>query len=127
MKTKYIDVDGYWGIVLIYDFDDSDEYELYAIMDSFGLSTRRINKALQILSNKNSGMAISRENIRMSAIFISHTTSTSEWWNTLNHELYHCCVAIIDYYGEPYDEEPAAYLQGHLMRQAIEGIGEPCI
>ena len=45
---------------------------------------------------------------------------------TLNHELYHACVAIIDYYGEPYDQEPAAYLQGYLMRRAVEVIGEPC-
>lgn len=43
-----------------------------------------------------------------------------------NHELYHATTAIIDYYGEPYDQEPAAYLQGELMRLAVEEIGEPC-
>jgi hypothetical protein len=71
-------------------------------------------------------MAISNDGLRMTSIYIGHATSPSQFWNTLNHELYHATTAIIDYYGERYDQEPAAYLHGELMRKIVELIGEPC-
>lgn len=70
--------------------------------------------------------AVSNDGLRMTVIYIGRATSPSEFWSTVNHELYHATTAIIDYYGEPYDQEPAAYLQGELMRLAVEEIGEPC-
>lgn len=128
METKYLGIgNDDWGVVVLYDFDvDIDYRDLMAIMRSFGLSRKQSNQALNILSNYNTGMAVSLDDLRMSAIFISRTSNASEFWNTLNHELYHVCTAIIDYYGEPYDQEPAAYLQGELMRQAVLKVGEPC-
>ena len=71
-------------------------------------------------------MAISQDDLRMSAIFISKATSAEQFWDTVNHELYHVNTAIIDYYDEPYDEEGAAHLQGWLMRNAVSLLGEPC-
>lgn len=127
LKSKYIDVNnGDWGIVVNYDYDITDFDELASIMDAFGMLGININKALNILAGYNTGMSVSRNDLRMSAVFISKATSSSQFLDTLNHELYHCCVAIIDYYGEQYDKEPAAYLQGYLMRKAVEKIGEPC-
>ena len=72
-------------------------------------------------------MAVSLDDLRMSAIFIGKTTSSGQFWDTLNHELYHVNTAIIDYYNEPSDGEGAAYLQGCLMRQAGLLLGEPCL
>lgn len=92
----------------------------------YGMNERNIQKSLRILSAPNTGMAISNNDLRMTAIYIGNATSPSEFWSTVNHELYHATVAIIDYYGEPYDEEPAAYLQGELMKMATKEIGEPC-
>lgn len=128
METKYIDVPHKkWGIVVIYDYDTTYDYvDLMAIMRSFGLSQRDAKRAINILSSYNTGMAVSLDTLRMSAVFISKTTSSSEFWNTMNHELYHCSVAILDYYDEPYDGEGAAHLQGELMRQAVLLVGEPC-
>lgn len=62
----------------------------------------------------------------MSAIFISDATSTSEWWDTSLHELYHVSNAIIDYYGVSYESEDAAYLMGYLTKEFIEKVGNPC-
>lgn len=127
MKQSYLDVDKHWGIVIVTDFDVvSEQVELKAQLRSFGLSNANANKALDVLSKYNTGMTVSVPELRMSAVYIGRATSSSEFWSTLNHELYHCCVAIIDYYGEPYNKEPAAYLQGELMRLAVEAIGEPC-
>ena len=129
MKTKYINVppNNKWGVIVVYDFDTRDDMvELIAIMRSFGMSLYNAKKALGILSNYNTGMAVSQDDLRMSAIFIGKATRPEQFWDSVNHELYHVNNAIIDYYNEPYDEEGAAYLQGWLMRQAVVSLGEPC-
>lgn len=127
MVTKYLKVgDNDWGILVNYDFDLLDYDDIAAALHSFGMNERNIRKAIQVLSAPNTGMAISNDDLRMTSIYIGKATSPSQFWDSLNHELYHANVAIIDYYGEPYDKEPAAYLQGELMRLAVEAIGEPC-
>ena len=127
MITKYIDVDeDKWGIIIIYDFDTLDFDELAAIMDSFGMDDRDIRKSLRVLSEANSGMTISRDDLRMSAVFISPTTSDDEFFSTLSHELAHVKSAIVDYYNTDYRGEPYAYLSGYLMRKAVSEIGFPC-
>lgn len=128
MKTAYIDVDGYWGIAICYDYDISnpeDEHDLWGYMRSFGMKERSINKALNILSNYNTGMCVSNNDVRMSGIFISKATSPSEWWSSCLHELRHCAQAIIDYYGADLGEDDA-YLTGFLTKRAVEILGEPC-
>lgn len=129
MITEYIDVPHKkWGIVVIYDFDVDDEYEeLDAIMSSFGMTPYNVQKALGILSNYNTGMAISLDKLCMSAIFISKSTSSSEWWDTAVHEIKHVADSIIDYYGVQWDSEDAAYLTGYLTKELVELIGVPCV
>lgn len=90
------------------------------------MSNMSINKALRILSMYNTGMTVSDENLRMSAIFISKATSSSEWWNTAIHEIKHCADAIIKYYDVEWDGEDAAYLTGYLTKQLVENVSEPC-
>lgn len=116
-----------WGVVVVYDFDTDYEHDvLVEQMRSFGMSTRSAEKALRILSNYNTGMAVSNEVLKMSAIYISDTTSVEQFWDTCAHELAHVVTAIIDAYDVPYWSEDAAYLSGFLMRQLVGEIGEPC-
>lgn len=127
MITKYLEIgDNDWGVLLNYAFDEEDYEDITAVLRSFGMSLKSIDRALRVLSVPNTGMAVSNDGLRMTVIYIGRATSPSEFWSTVNHELYHATTAIIDYYGEPYDQEPAAYLQGELMRLAVEEIGEPC-
>lgn len=129
METKYISVgNDDWGVVIVYGFDVEDEYvDLMAIMRSFGLSHKQASLALSILSNYNTGMCVSRDDIRMSCVFISEATSEDQWWDTLAHELLdHCQRSIVDYYGVDYVGEDSAWLTGYLMRKAVQEIGEPC-
>lgn len=127
MVTKYIDIDGKWGVLVNYDFDMRDWDDIAAVLYSFGLSQRSINKSIRILSAPNTGMAISNDDLRMTSIYISHTTSNSEFWNTVNHELLHTEQAILDYYEESWDGEPPAYLAGYLLRRVVEEVAEPCM
>lgn len=126
MVTKYIDVDGYWGILLNYDFDKYDMDDIAAVLYSFGLSNNKIDYALDVLSQYNTGMAISSPSLRMTSIYISKSSSSSQFWSTINHELLHAEQAILDYYGEDWDGEPPAYLAGYLLQRVVEEVAEPC-
>lgn len=127
METKYIGIgDNDWGLIVCYDYDMRDWDDMWAIMRSFGLSSRKAEEAIRVLSHPNNGMSISNYDIRMSVIFISNATSEDEWWNSIQHELNHVAVAIIDYFGEPYWGEPASYLSGHLLQRVIKEVGYPC-
>ena len=126
MENKYIDVGKKWGVVVNYDYDLMDYDEMWAIMRSFGLTSKNANKALKILSNYNTGMAINNDYLKMSTIFISKASTTSEWWNTAIHELKHVADAIISYYDVEWDSEDAAYLTGYMTKQLVESVGEPC-
>ena len=129
MVTKYLDIPNQkWGIVVVLDYDVDYEYrDLRAIMMSFGLLDEyRIEKSMRILSKPNTGMTISNNDLCMSVIFISDATSSSEFWDTALHEIYHASNAIIDYYEVPYESEEAAYLMGYLTKEFIEQVGEPC-
>lgn len=129
MKQVYLKFPhGEWGVVVVVDFDtDVDHDVMVEQMRSFGMTTRNAERALRILSNYNTGMAVSNETLKMSAIYISDTTSPSQFWDTCAHELAHTCTAIIDAYDVDYRSEDAAYLSGFLMRQLVEAIGMPCI
>lgn len=128
MKTSYIDVgDNDWGIIVVYDFDTTiDHDDLSAFMQTFGLNIRNVKRSLRILSTYNSGMAISRDDLRMSIIFIGTATSCGQFWSTVAHEMHHAANAIIDYYGEPYDGESSAYLHGKLMEEAYNTLEHGC-
>ena len=124
MITEYFEVgDNKWGVLLCYGYGRRDLRDMWAIMRSFGISDDDAERSLDILSHLDTGMTISNDDIRMSVIFISDASSEVEWWNTLAHELYHVNNAIIDYYGEAWDGEPPAYLQGYLFRKIMDRIG----
>ncbi len=128
MKQAYLKFpNDEWGVVVVYDFDTDNEHDvLVRQMQSFGLSLRSAEKALRILSNYNTAMAVSDEMLKMSVIYISHATSVEQFWDSCAHELGHVLVAIIDTYDVDYRSEDATYLAGFLMRQLVREIGEPC-
>lgn len=126
MKNEYIDIPKEkWGILFIYDFDENDEDDLYAIMRSFNVSERNANKSLKILSTYNSGMAVSNFDLRMSAMFIGKPSSSGQFWNSVVHETSHVASAIVEYYDEPCDGEAIAYLQGYIFQCIVEQVAEP--
>lgn len=128
MKQTYLKFpQNEWGVVVVFDFDVKLNYDImYEQLRSFGMKPYNIKKALNILSAYNTGMHISSDKLRMSAVYISNSTEPSEWWDTASHELAHTVVSIIDHYNVPYWSEDAAYLSGFLMKQLVEQVAEPC-
>lgn len=128
MITRHIDIDNNkWGILLIFDFDVYDDsIEMSSIMQSFGMRLIKVREALNVLSTYNSGMAISNFGLKMSAVFIGNATSDSQWWNSIAHEMRHVSDAILDYYGDDWDGETPAYLDGYIFQRVVEEIAQPC-
>ena len=126
MVTSYIDIDGKWGVLISYDFDMLDWDDISAVLKTFGLNERKIQRAIRVLSTPNSGLTVSNDDICMTAIYIGKSTSRSQFWNSVAHELKHAADAIIDYYGEPLDGESSAYTIGYLMQRVVEEIAIPC-
>ncbi len=128
MKSEYIDVDGKWGIVICYDLQRMDEYEMRALMMSLGMHGEILDESIDILLNQeNSGMCISSFGLKMSLIFIGEATSEDQKWDTIAHEvLDHAKVAICDYYDVSFHGEDPAWLTGYLMRKIVQQIAPPC-
>ena len=126
MKKVYIEIpDESWGIVFCYDFNESDFRDIEAICRSFGMSQRVIARSLDILSTFNSGMTISSDDLRMSAMFIGKATSKSQFWNTVAHECSHLVDSISSFYDVVCNTEERAYLQGFVFQRIVEEIGVP--
>lgn len=122
MKERYIDIDGHWGVILIYGFDEADAARLAAIMDSFGMDDGKIDYSLSVLYGLNSGMTISREDLTMSVIFLGDATSQEQFFDTLAHEIDHVQYAINHFYDIAEGGEDAAWLQGYIMRRATRWL-----
>lgn len=122
MREVYIDVDGYWAVLLCFDYSRRDWPRMRSIMESFGLSEYRSIEAMDVLRRRNTGMSISRSDITMSVMFVGPATDREQFFDTLAHEIYHVQVAICNHYGVERDGEDAAWLQGYLMREAMRSI-----
>lgn len=126
MVKRYIDIpDNEWGIILVYDFDTLDFDDMWAICKAFGMSELNIKKSLRILSTYNSGMTVSSDELRMSAVFVGRASSRSQFWNTVGHEVVHLVDAIADHFGTECGSEEHAYLQGFIFQRIVEEIAEP--
>ena len=120
MKTSYLDLDGYWAVVVAYDYDVDREYDdIVNMIESFGVSPKQTRRSLEILAAPNTGMTVTFPEVRMSLVMISRATSKDQLFNTVAHEMYHTTCGIIRYYGREMCSEDAAYTMGELMRQVI--------
>ena len=127
MRSEYIDVDGKWGVVFCYDLRRLDEYEMRAMMMSLGMRGRKLEEAVDVLLyEKNTGICISNDALRMSLIIIGNAESEEQHWDTVAHELGHAAHAICDYYGVSHTGEDFSWTLGYLMRKVVEQTAPPC-
>lgn len=90
-----IDINGYWSVIIVYGVN---------------------------LGHRNTGFTHTDFNKKRSIVGIARTTSRSEFWNTIVHELKHVQSNICKYYHVDEDSEDAAYLIGYLMKRVTEYI-----
>lgn len=128
MRTKYIDVDGFWGVVLCYDLDWDDERKVRAYLRSFGLKEDRIDYCVDtVLGRMNCACCVSDYETTMSLVLIGSTTDKEQLVDSLAHELDHVQDALSVFYGFPLGSEDAAYTLGFLMREGMKAVMPTCI
>lgn len=128
MFSKYIDVDGYWGVVLCYDLDWDDEDKIRAYLRSFGVREERINYCVNtVLGRMNCACCVSSYDTTMSLVLIGPTTSREQMVDSLAHELSHVQNALSIFYGFQPGSEDAAYTMGFLMREGMKAIMPACM
>lgn len=117
MIEKYVDVDGYWAILLCYDYTRRDYDRMHAIMQSFGMTEYKIIEAIEVLLHPNTGMTVSNSATTMSLMFVSPATSKEQLLDTIAHEIDHVQYSICRHYDVLAGGEDAAWTQGYLMRE----------
>ncbi|MBO4498748.1 MAG: hypothetical protein J5732_00650 [Bacteroidaceae bacterium] len=128
MITKYIDVEGYWGVVLCYDLDWDDEDRIRAYLRSFGVKEERIDYCVNtVLGRVNCACCVSSYDTTMSLVLIGPTTSKEQMVDSLAHELDHVQDALSIFYGFQLGSEDAAYTMGFLMREGMKAIMPACM
>lgn len=105
-----------WYIRVYYNSVPEDSYEITDYLIKVGYSNKIVKKVFHNLFNSgyNSGMTVSKSNLRHSIIVISKATSSKEFFNTLIHELNHLSDTISDYWNLPCTGESVSYMIGDL-------------
>ena len=106
-----------WYIMCFYDI--CSEKDLWRTEDALivsGCDTESVNKAIDILKNKNTGYTYTSFDKKLTLMFISHTTSAEEMYDSIQHELKHAVEHISEYYNVNPKSEESAYLQGEIAR-----------
>ena len=122
MTIHHIDIDSSWEVIFCYGYNSSDIEAMVSLMEYFGLPISKINDAISTLMKMNTGMTISRDDMKQSLVFVSDATSIEQFSDTIAHEMNHVATAIIDYYNVYYDSEDAAWLHGYLTRMVTKRL-----
>lgn len=128
MRTSYIDVDGYWGVLMCHDLDWDDADKLTGYLRAFHVSQENIRECLDVvLGGVNCACCVSSYDTTMSLVLIGPATTKEQLIDSVAHELDHVEAAIARFYGFSLDSEDAAYTQGYLTRQAMKAVMPGCL
>lgn len=92
---QYIDVNGYWKIIVVYN---------------------------AYLGEPNTGFTQTDFSKKQSIVGIANTTSKEQLLNTIVHEAKHVQSHICMYYNVAEDSEDAAYLIGYIIQKMYESF-----
>lgn len=118
MIAQYIRIDDdAWDLVVYYDVTKDDFVRIVDALEEIECSKDDIEKALDTLSNKNTGLTYSDTERRISIVCISEATSPDQFISTAIHEADHVQAHICQHYNVKLDSEKAAYLIGYIVRR----------
>lgn len=111
-----------WSILIYYNADLSDSFEIADSLKQVDASQKEIKKALHVLRHKNTGFTFSNEDTRMSIVCIGKAENKQQFLDTAIHEIKHVQSHICEYYDVEEDSEEAAYLIGYIARRMYRFI-----
>lgn len=117
MESHDVYIDDYdWCLRVYYNFNKDHIDELVWFMQINGFNEESIDKTYTFLNRDtvNNGVTVVNKNSRKAVIVITETTSCSEFFNTLIHELNHLSDFIADYYDINLSDESVSYMIGNI-------------
>lgn len=107
-----------WRFEVWYDVrTDDDLQEVYECLLDAGMTMRKANVALQVLTGYNHGLTYTVFGDRRTLMFMSKTTSAEQMYDSIQHETRHAADHVGEYYGLAARGEEQAYLQGEIARK----------
>lgn len=115
MTRQYIDVEGYWQVVVFYDIDynlfDYIADELYEV----GATRRNIDSIFEtMVSGNGKAFTYSNPDDKVSIIGFNRHEEAEDYINSIVHEAEHVKQAMLYAYQVEDSEEPPAYTIGFL-------------
>lgn len=108
-----------WNVRIYHSVDALYADEIIDDLISIGCNGDKLRDAKENLwiGGMNTGLTYSNIDRRMTVIVIGYTSSAGEYWNTLNHELFHLLQHIAQSCDlDPFGEE-MSYLCGEFIRE----------
>lgn len=122
MKKYYIDLSGQWAIIFAYDIELLDLDDVGNWLKALGASDEDVRRASRTILCWNTGFTFSNDDLKMSVVCISRSSSVEEFMNTLSHELDHVQETVCSHYGIELGTETAAYVQGDIMARLVHAV-----
>lgn len=118
MIKQYIELGNKgWNIVIYYGVDHYTGDMVEELLE-LGCSGRDILESLNLVTKRlNNAVTFSVLEHKTSMVYIGHTTSVSQFVNSVVHEAKHVQSHICQYYNIDEDGETAAYLIGHIVQR----------
>lgn len=123
IKQGFYIGDEEWWLMCYYDVWGVDDLrEITGVLISAGDTDERIEHALDVLSEKDSGYAYTNFSLRTTVLVTSRTTSAEELFDSILHEIKHATENIGEYYDIDPKSEASAYLQGEIGRNMFRAV-----
>lgn len=116
----------YWKVTMLLSYECGYIDELMAALIDIDCPDDILDKAYIQASTceMNLGLTYSNAAMQQSVVVVGRTSSTSEFANTLVHELYHVIDIVMQTYDIDIHSEQAAYLFGDTMMMMFDKAHE---
>ena len=112
-----------WWVMVFYNVKTEDDYQkVYGSLLAIGETLTKVQDAIKMLHNKNTGYISSDLNNKTSVIIISNATSFDEMFNIVTHEIKHLTEHISTCFGYNPKGEKTAYIQGEIGQKMYKAV-----
>ena len=119
----YVGKERKWYVMCTYDLrKERDFEELHKTLAKFHFHTDAIAEVEKTLRKPNTGFTYTDFEDGVTFVFVSHSTSAEQMYDTIQHELKHITEHISEYWRIDARSEEAAYLQGTIAKKMFPAV-----
>lgn len=119
IRQKFIVNRRYWKVYVYYDVSEENIEEIVTKLKNIHLPSSYVRGAYTMLNNNklNQGVTCSNVKEKVSVVFITKTTSASQFVNSFVHEIAHLTNHIARTYNLNLDDEEICYISGDIAQE----------